>query len=278
MISVVTPSFRQLEWLRLCVASVADQGGVSCEHLVQDAGTEGLAEALAEFPALLVIEKDDGMYDAINRGLRRTTGEICAYLNCDEQYLPGALLRVAQYFRAHPQVEVLFGDALIIDSQGRALTYRRAISPTRRHLRASHLNVYTCATFFRRSVIEAGHVLDPKWKSIGDVIWIDRMLASGIRMAILPELLSTFTLTGGNLSTDNPISEDEKRRWRAEVGELSCAGRAQQVIGHRLRKLFAGAYRKRTFDYSIYTLRSPRARVRLRAKAIGGTWPASGTR
>lgn len=274
MISIVTPSFRQLEWLVQAASSVADQG-VEIEHIVQDGGTPEIATSALSRKVHLFVEKDDGMYDAINRGLRRATGDICAYLNCDEQYLPGTLQRVEEYFRAHPSVEVLMGDALIVDAKGAALTYRRAIVPTRRHLRASHLNIYSCSTFFRRSVMEAGHLLAPEWKSIGDIVWIDRMLASGISLAVLPELLSVFTLTGENLSTTNSVSEQEKQRWRTEMEDLSAVARLTEVAGHRIRKLLAGAYRKRTFDYEIYTLRSPTKRVRFRAEAIGGTWRSS---
>ena len=82
MISIVTPSFGQLDWLRLALASVADQQGVEVEHIVQDGGSE--AETLALMVANPIVrlfsEPDDGMYDAINRGLRRTRGEICGYI------------------------------------------------------------------------------------------------------------------------------------------------------------------------------------------------------
>jgi len=92
-ISVITPSYRNSERLKLCVASVADQEGVEVEHIVQDAGSDDgtLDWLLADRRVKACVEKDEGMYDAINRGLRKATGEIFAYLNCDEQYLPGAL-------------------------------------------------------------------------------------------------------------------------------------------------------------------------------------------
>ncbi len=90
--SIVTPSFKQPDWLRLCLASVADQqGDFAIEHIIQDnCSGEAVAAVVAEFPgAQLFAEQDKGMYDAVNHGLKRTTGDICAYLNCDEQYLPG---------------------------------------------------------------------------------------------------------------------------------------------------------------------------------------------
>ena len=87
------------------VASVADQG-VEAEHIVQDAcSNDGTLEWLLTDPRVKAFsEKDAGMYDAVNRGLRRASGEILSYLNCDEQYLPGALPHaVAAYFERHPE-------------------------------------------------------------------------------------------------------------------------------------------------------------------------------
>src|SRR4051794_12168911 len=113
-ISIITPSFRQLDWLRLAMASVADQQGVSIEHIVQDGETDGVREVFEKVSAIpgggdyvprLFVEKDNGMYDAINRGLARSTGEICGYLNCDEQYFPSALRAVADYFAANPNID-----------------------------------------------------------------------------------------------------------------------------------------------------------------------------
>jgi glycosyltransferase involved in cell wall biosynthesis len=91
MISIVTPSFQQLDWLQLAIASVADQTGTEHEHIVQDAGTPGVEKLFHGIGAKLFVEKDKGLYDAVNRGLTKARGEICAYLNCDEQYLPGTL-------------------------------------------------------------------------------------------------------------------------------------------------------------------------------------------
>src|SRR6185503_20829123 len=72
-VSIVTPSYRNSAWLRLCIASVADQAGVKVEHLVQDAESDDETRNwLAQDPRVKAfIEKDQGMYDAINRGWRR---------------------------------------------------------------------------------------------------------------------------------------------------------------------------------------------------------------
>src|SRR6266567_8816837 len=105
--SIITPSYRNSQWLKLCVASVADQEGVEFEHIVQDScsddGTQDWLPKDSRVKAF--IEKDKGMYDAVNRGFARATGDILAYINCDEQYLPGALKGVHDCFADHPEVD-----------------------------------------------------------------------------------------------------------------------------------------------------------------------------
>src|SRR5438309_10187938 len=102
--SIITPSYRSSQWLRLCISSVADQEGVELEHIVQDScSDDGTQEWLPKDARVKAfIEKDGGMYDAVNRGFRRSTGDILAYLNCDEQYLPGALKAVHDCFAEEP--------------------------------------------------------------------------------------------------------------------------------------------------------------------------------
>src|SRR6266545_4953478 len=117
--SVITPSFNPSPWLPLCLASVADQG-VDVEHIVQDAGsTDGTLDWLRHDARVkLFVERDGGMYDGVNRGLRRAGGDILAYLNCDEQYLPGCLQTVQSFFSAHPQTEVVFAGSIVTDGEG----------------------------------------------------------------------------------------------------------------------------------------------------------------
>ncbi len=269
--SIITPSFRPGPWLRLAIASVADQVGVEVEHLVQDAGSDdGTLDWLRdERRVQLAVERDDGMYDAINRGLRRATGEVLGYLNADEQYLPGALARVAEFFAAHPEVEVLFGDAVLIDAQGRPLSYRRVVRPERNHVRWVHLNTLTCATFFRRSVLERGFFFEPQWKAIGDAVWVEQMLAAGVRVAALPELLAAFAFTGSNLGASARAVE-EARRWQGGAWQ----GKLAPVFSllHRVRKWRAGAYRRHALEIDLYAPDSPTVRRHF-SGTVGYGWP-----
>jgi glycosyltransferase involved in cell wall biosynthesis len=273
MISIVTPSFRQLDWLRLALASVADQQGVEVEHIIQDGGSE--PEALAVFmtkPGVRFFsEPDAGMYDAINRGLRRARGDICGYLNCDEQYLPGALAQVAKFFSANPDVDVFFGDMILVDRQGQPLSYRRTVLPRQSHLRLAPLNTFSCATFFRRNLLDRGFYFDPQWKAIGDLVWVESLLRAGVRMGTLHRPLAAFALTGENLGA-TPLSHAEVARWKG-VPKFGRVRTAAAVVLHRIRKAFGGAYRHRLVDIALYTHECPLKRQRRIAENVGFDWP-----
>src|ERR1051326_2410494 len=125
-ISVITPSLNMGAYLRRCCASVADQAGGAYEHIVVDGGsTDGSAEWLGQQPHISsIVGPDRGMYDAINKGLARARGEIVAYLSCDEQYLPGALAHVKDYFARQPHVDGVFGDTLVTWPDGGLISFQ----------------------------------------------------------------------------------------------------------------------------------------------------------
>ena len=257
--SIVTPSYRQGHWLKLCLASVADQG-VALEHIVQDAGSDdGTLDWLPQDRRVLAfVEKDSGMYDAINRGLRRATGDVLAWLNCDEQYLPGALQRVTDFFAARPEVDVVFADSLVVDEGGRYICERRSLSPQRYHsLVSGNLSYLTAATFFRRRVVEK-HCLfyNADLRDVGDVDWALQLINKRLRTAALPVLTSVFTETGDNMSKKDNATR-ERRELYASAPWWARALRPA-ILGHfRLRRLLAGHYAQKPHDYAIYTLDSP---------------------
>ena len=262
-ISVITPSFRQLDWLRLCIASVADQTGVDVEHLVQDAGSPEIEEfARAQtngHPKLrVVVEKDSGMYDAVNRGLRKAQAEIVAYLNCDEQYLPGALARVVNFFKEHPDVDVLFADMIVVEPDGSYRCHRKALLPGKYHTQVSaNLAISTCATFFRRQILEKrGLYFSEALKAVGDAEWVLRLIESGVKMAVRRWFTSAFAETGANLDlSPNALRERVAMMAAAPRWVRNCR---HLVVGHyRLRRLCAGIYSQSPFDYAIYTAASP---------------------
>lgn len=261
-ISVITPSSRQSDWLKLCVASVADQG-ITVEHIVQDAESDdGTLDWLPRDPRVKAfVERDDGMYDAVNRGLSRATGGILAYLNCDEQYLPGTLPSVAQFFDRHPDVDVLFGNVVMVNEKGDYLWHRKVQPPLLYHTWLCHLSTFTCATFFRRKLIgPGGFFFNPEYRCGGDGEWMVRLLKKRISMAALGRFTSAFTHTGANLSRQERARE-EWHRLRGTAPAWARFFAPAFVLHHRMRRLLHGSYRQSPFKYAIYTRESPARRV-----------------
>jgi glycosyltransferase involved in cell wall biosynthesis len=261
-ISIVTPSFRNSDWLKLCVASVADQAGVEVEHIVQDAQSDdGTQEWLARDRRVQAyFEKDQGMYDAVNRGWRRAKGEILAYLNCDEQYLPGGLRAIEEFFRRHPQTDVVFADTVVVDKQGQFICCRKSLVPWK-HTMWVYNPVITSSIFIHRRVLDLHSLFfDARWRDLGDMVWALEMVRRKLNMAVLRGYTSSFADTGENMNLKpNAIRERELvmnmapawvRRWKWPLQQLN-----------RLRMMCHGIYWQKPFTYSIYTLGRPDQRV-----------------
>jgi hypothetical protein len=273
-ISVITPSYKQLPWLKLCVASVADQKDVTVEHIIQDAqsGPDLEEWVRTQTHAQLYVECDTGMYDAINRGFARATGDIVCWLNSDEQYLEGSLARVARYFEAHAEIDLLFGDALLVGNTGDLLSYRRAVAPNLKHVQAVHLNTLSCATFLRRSVLEQGFKLDTRWKTIADAVFVADLLQADVPLAVINEPLAVFTITDSNLGQTG-LAHSETKRWRTETESDNLLLRLLLIGRHRFVKLLHGAYLPRSVVIRLYTLESPKQRTARKAQRVGFSWP-----
>jgi len=120
LISIVTPSYNQAKYIRATIDSVLSQNYPNLEYFVIDGGsTDGTIEILKSYGRKLtwVSEKDKGQTDAINKGMRRAKGDILAYLNSDDIYLPGTLKAVGEYYgRTH--ADWITGDCVVINDQG----------------------------------------------------------------------------------------------------------------------------------------------------------------
>jgi glycosyltransferase involved in cell wall biosynthesis len=261
--SIVTPSFRNSQWLKLCIASVADQQGVEVEHIVQDScSDDGTQDWLPHDPRVKAfIEKDTGMYDAINRGYRRAQGDILAYLNCDEQYLPGALKTVADFFESHPEVEVALPGTIVTKADGSYICHRHSLVPHPQHI-WYRFSVLTSSVFFRRRVVtERGLFIDTRWRVVGDFHWFLALLKHKVPMAVCDQFTSIFTDTGHNFCLSAEGAREIAKtatmapRW---VRVLKPAW----VVQHRLRRLAAGHFSLQPTSYSLYTMDSPAQRVR----------------
>jgi glycosyltransferase involved in cell wall biosynthesis len=271
--SIITPSFRNSEWLKLCIASVADQQGVEVEHIVQDAcsddGTQDWLPHDSRVKAF--IEKDAGMYDAVNRGYRRAGGDILAYLNCDEQYLPGGLAAVEQYFASHPAIEVVLAGSIITDGAGNYLCHRHSLVPSRHHV-WFRFPILTSGIFLRRKVIhERGLFFDPRWRDLGDFHWVLALMKNKVPMAACDCFTSAFADTGENMNL-KPNAIREREETAGMIPAWLRMLKPLWVLSHRLRRVRAGHFRLKPTSYAIYTRESLARRVTIDVPRPTAVW------
>jgi glycosyltransferase involved in cell wall biosynthesis len=201
-ITVVTPSYNQADYVDETMRSVRQQDHPDVEHIVVDGGsTDGSLEIIRRYGdrTTIIAEPDRGQTDAINKGLRRATGDIVCWLNSDDYFLPGTLSAVARYFSEHPDVLWLTGDCVIVDAKGKPIQqpvrwYKRLLRllPSTFYLGLTNA-VTQPATFWRRSVHEQLGYLDESLHYTMDYDWWLR-LNKLARPARLNRTLTAFRI------------------------------------------------------------------------------------
>jgi glycosyltransferase involved in cell wall biosynthesis len=248
---IVTPSRNYGRFIGDSVESVRRQRDVGAtRHHVQDGMSDdetlSVLEASTWSGLSWVSEQDSGQCDALNRGFARTptTTAYLGWLNADEFYLPGALAEVHRAFEADPSLDVVYGDSVHVDADGRLRRLVAQHSFSRRAVRSlSHLYIQTSSTFYRRRVWEAGNLrLDVDFRQAMDQELYVRLDAIGLRFGYVPKALSGFRVHGEQLSVRNgPDVADREFRALAERAGYRHRPRAAR-LDHRLRKLAAGSY------------------------------------
>jgi glycosyltransferase involved in cell wall biosynthesis len=125
LVSIVTPCLNAERYIGQTVASVLEQDYADLEYVVMDGGsTDRTLEILAGYEGRLTVtsQQDKGQADAINRGFDLTRGEIFAFLNADDTYVPGAIARAVSAFADSADAAVVYGDAWHTDERGRAIS------------------------------------------------------------------------------------------------------------------------------------------------------------
>jgi GT2 family glycosyltransferase len=190
LVTIVTPSYNQAEYLEATIQSVLVQDYPNLEYLIVDGGsTDGSLEIIRKYSDRLawwVSEPDQGQAEAINKGLRRARGEVVAWLNSDDLYLPGAIQRAVSALNANSGLGMVFGEALTIDPQGHPLnklTFGEWGLPELMRFRI----ICQPAVFMRRSALEHGGYLDENFHFMLDHhLWL--RIANITPIQYIPEL------------------------------------------------------------------------------------------
>ncbi len=242
-LSIVTPSFNQAAFLEQAITSVLSQRYAPLEYVVMDGGSTDGSVAIVERHAAQLAHwtsaPDGGHYAAVNTGFARTTGEIMAWLNADDQYLPWTFSVVAEVFEQFPEIEwVTTRWPLRWDKRGRAVrcAERRGYS-REAFLRGAYLPgegrdvIQQESTFWRRSLWEkAGGKLDPGYPLGGDFeLWA--------RFFQHAELVAVDTPLGGFRVHGEQRSARQREQYDSDVRRaLAQHGGREPGALDRLRK------------------------------------------
>ena len=199
LVSIVTPSYKQAQFLETTIRSVLDQVYPNLEYMVVDGGsTDGSLEIIRKYADRLawwVSEHDRGQTDAINKGFTRAHGDILAWLNSDDTYEPEAVAEAVTFLQAHPGVGMVYGDANFIDEQGQVIGRFPARQTDYRRLRRGYVHIPQQAAFFRGDLWRQVGPLDPTFYFAMDYdLWVK--LAKIAPLAYNPRLWANFRLHG----------------------------------------------------------------------------------
>ncbi len=224
-ISIVTPSYNQGEYLEETITSVLNQNYPKLEHIIIDGGsTDGSLQIIEKYASYIhyyVSEKDNGQAHAINKGLKRITGDIWSYLCSDDTLAPGALQECVAQF-TETGADVVYGDCNFITSDGRVSRCKKS-RPFRMDRLIRSNFIWQPSTFLRRHVLSTFGYLDESFRFAMDYeYWL--RIGAAARFHYVPKVLSNYRLHLGSKtigSTLGMVAEARDVRKKYGAGFLA---------------------------------------------------------
>ena len=235
--SVITPLFNGMPELKKCIGSVKSQASssIAVEHIIQDGvSNDSSLEFLknysknqnflnSNYKFIMSSEKDKGMYDAINKGWKISSGDILSWLNHDEQYLPSTINHVSKIFQNDNSIDVVFGNMIVIKKDGTPIAARREIPLRKIYVQNDFLYAISCTIFFRRTLFDEGILnFNSDYKCAGDLDLMLKILQMNKKIHFENKYFSLFGVDGNNLSvTGKKIMEKEMNEIQKKYGRLN---------------------------------------------------------
>jgi len=223
LVSIITPSYNQGRFLEETIQSVLSQDYPNLEYIIVDGGSiDGSVEIIRHYASQLswwVSEADQGQTDAINKGFAHANGEILAWINSDDTYLPGAVSEAVKFLITHPEAALVYADANLIDEQGSVLGRFPAQQTSLIKLLRGSVHIPQQTTFFWARLWRQVGPLDPTFQFAMDYdLWV--RLAKLAPLVYTPRLWANFRLHGEGKSEtmDNRCYPEMIRVYQREGG------------------------------------------------------------
>ena len=238
LVSIITPSFNQAAFLEETILSVLNQDYPSIEYIIIDGGsTDGSLEIIRKYEQKLAYwtsEPDHGQTDAINKGFAKAKGEILAWLNSDDTYLPNAVSDAVAFLSTNPDVGMVYGDANLIDEQSQIIGKFPARQTDYKHLLRGYVHIPQQSAFFWAYLLRQVGPLDPTFYFAMDYdLWV--RLAKVSKIQYVPQTWANFRLHGSGKSI---VSDDRCWPEMLRVYEREGGSRFSQLyLKAKLRPL-----------------------------------------
>jgi glycosyltransferase involved in cell wall biosynthesis len=209
-VSIITPTFNCASVLGNCLSSIANQSYYPIEHVVVDAAsTDSTLELLKNRRkqlSVLISEPDDGIYAALNKAVKFTTGEVLGILHADDIFSHNKVISdVTNIFKLNSDIDVVIGNVLFFDPKNKNKPVREYVSSNFRTwmFRFGFMPAHT-ATFIRRSIVEKVGSYSENFKSAGDFDFFIRLFFfKNIKIFYLEETLVHMSIGGTSSSGIN---------------------------------------------------------------------------
>jgi glycosyltransferase involved in cell wall biosynthesis len=196
-ISIIIPSYNQGKFIEETISSILDQNYQPIELIIIDGGsTDNTVSILRKYDKFIkfwVSEKDSGQSNAINKGLKLTTGEIFAWQNSDDRYLPGAFEHINELMDQNDKIDLVFGGWNFIDVDGKIISNRKLNNYSLKKLQAGRKVPPQPAVFFRRSaIVKFGGINESLHQSMDYDLYLK--IANKNNLFVTPRILGDFRI------------------------------------------------------------------------------------
>lgn len=211
LVSIITVVYNGVETIEQTIQSVINQSYKNIEYIIIDGastdGTQLIIEKFRDSLAYYISEKDNGIYDAMNKGIKKARGEIVGIINSDDWYELDAVEHIVKIFMELPDVNIVFGDMNLVDDNGKRKKHNQ--------IPFSHLyyqmSVFHPATFVRKHSYETYGLFDDSYRIAADFELMNRFYNNKLRFAHVGKLVANFRLNGVS-NTENSVCHIETTR------------------------------------------------------------------
>lgn len=248
-ISIITVSYNSERTIEQTIQSVINQDYCQLEYIIIDGkstdNTGNIIEKYIEYISCYVSERDEGIYDAFNKGIEKATGEIIGFINSDDILAPGTLNYISKNFNSN--TDVMFGNIIYFDDKIEKYKILRKADPKLRKIQYEMTpSIFHPATFIKKNAYKKFGSYNKQIKLAADWELLLRFYTQGANFYYVNQTLAYFR--GGGASS----------------GRLNCNFRIEdfneykqilfQYSNNKLKNYFY-YYKKVLFGYSVYILR-----------------------